>query len=88
MSSSQHRKRGGIGWAPSSAGDFEGLDAAEFVVLLPQIGFDGSAAARNRRIAASPRVRPTRSCCWDVANSRRQWCPAPTASDVPKRNGG
>ena len=26
---------GGIGWAPSSAGDFWVLDAAEFVVLLP-----------------------------------------------------
>jgi len=31
---------GGIGWAPFSPWDFGVLDSAEFVVLLPQIGFD------------------------------------------------
>ena len=36
----QHRKGSGVGWISGSAGDFGVLDAAEFVVLLPQIGFD------------------------------------------------
>jgi hypothetical protein len=36
----QHRKRRGVGRIPGPTRDFVVLDAAEFVVLLPQIGFD------------------------------------------------
>src|SRR5258705_12752754 len=45
-----------------------------------------SAAARNRRMSASPRVRPPRAAtAGAVANSPAPMVPAPTASDVPKK---
>src|SRR5256886_8204253 len=45
-----------------------------------------SAAARNRRISASPRVRPPLALAVGaLANSPAPMVPAPTASDVPKK---
>src|SRR5262245_12334289 len=46
-----------------------------------------SAAARNRRMSASPRVRPPRRSVAAVAFANRPapMVPAPTASDVPKK---
>src|SRR6267378_919575 len=34
------RDGGGVGWTSTSSGDFAVLDSPEFVVLLPEIGFD------------------------------------------------
>src|SRR5258708_37402973 len=34
------RDGGGVGWTSTSSGDFAVLDSPEFVVLLPQIGFE------------------------------------------------
>src|SRR5882724_3780135 len=45
-----------------------------------------SAAARNRRISASPRVRPPLAlAARALANSPAPIVPAPTASDLPKK---
>src|SRR6266478_8712733 len=45
-----------------------------------------SAAARNRRISASPRVRPPLALAVGaLANSPAPMVPAPTASDLPKK---
>src|SRR5438874_12938552 len=45
-----------------------------------------SAAARNRRISASPRVRPPLALAVGaLANSPAPIVPAPTASDLPKK---
>src|SRR5882757_5665466 len=45
-----------------------------------------SAAARNRRISASPRVRPPLArAVGALANSPAPIVPAPTASDLPKK---
>ena len=40
-------KGGGVGWIPASAWDFAVLDASEFVVLLPQIGFEDFGRSRE-----------------------------------------
>ena len=37
----QHRKGSGVGSIPTPAWDFAVLDASQFVVLLPEIGFEG-----------------------------------------------
>src|SRR5260221_11766555 len=36
----KERDGGGVGWTSTSSGDFVVLDSPEFVVLLPEIGFD------------------------------------------------
>ncbi len=36
----QHLQGSGVGWTPAPAWDFAVLDASQFVVLLPQIGFE------------------------------------------------
>src|SRR5437762_11993828 len=82
----QHRKGSGVGWISGSAGDFGVLDSAEFVVLLPQIGFDDFSAARNRRMFAPPPPRSTLALAVGaLANSPAPMVPAPTASEVPKK---
>ena len=90
----QHLNGRGVGRIPGPAGDFGVLDSAEFVVLLPQIGFDDFCAARNRRMAASPRVRPPLefgSLTWAArvsAKVRRPWFLLPRRLICLKRNGG
>src|SRR4029077_14389471 len=36
----EKRNGGGVGWTSTASGDFAVLDSPEFVVLLPQIGFE------------------------------------------------
>ncbi len=36
----QHSQGGGVGWIASASWDFRVLDAAEFVVLDPEIGLE------------------------------------------------
>src|SRR2546429_9028604 len=58
----QHRNRCGVGWIPGPAWDFGVLDSAEFVVLLPQIGFDDFCCRQeSKNVRASPREINTRA---------------------------
>ena len=64
----QHRERLGVGRVPASAGNFAVLDAAELVVLLPQIGFDDFCCrqeSENGRV--SLRETATRTYRWDIS---------------------
>ncbi len=77
---------GGIGRVPSSPWDFGVLDSAKFVVLLPQIGFDEFCCRQEpKNIRVSPRETATRSAVGALANSPAPMVPAPTASDLPKK---
>jgi hypothetical protein len=49
-------KFGGVDWVSAAPGDFTVLDSSEFVVLLPKVALEVSAAAANRIMAASPLV--------------------------------
>src|SRR5882724_1821556 len=58
----EDRNGGGIGRVPSSTWDFAVLDAAELVVLLPQIGFDEFRCRQEpKNIRVTPRKTATRS---------------------------
>ena len=89
----QHRKRRGIGRIPGSARNFVVLDAAEFVVLLPQIGFDDFCCrqeSENVRVSLRETATLLASAYFALAvgalaNSPAPMVPAPTASDVPKK---
>src|SRR5438034_3600721 len=82
----QHRKGSGIGWISGSAGDFGILDSAEFVVLLPQIGFDDFCCRQeSKNVRVSHREINTRARSGALANSPAPMVPAPTASEVPKK---
>ena len=59
----QHRKGSGIGRIPGSPWDFVVLDSAEFVVLLPQIGFDDFCCrqeSENVRVVPRETAAPSR----------------------------
>ena len=62
---------------------FAVLGSSKFGILQPEIGFDISAAARNRRIAMSPLViaGPLRSAQMPMTRFRK--CPAPTVAVAP-----
>ena len=84
----EHLKGLGVGWIPGPSWDFAVLDAAEFVVLLPQIGFeDFCCRQKPKNVRVSPRETVFR-CALAVgalANSPAPMVPAPTASDLPKK---
>ena len=91
----QHLHGRGIGWIPSSPWNFAVLDAGEFVVLLPQIGFDdfccrqesenGRVSLRKTATLILILILIRRLAVGAVANSPAPMVPAPTASDVPKK---
>ena len=63
---------GGIGRVPSSPWDFVVLDAAEFVVLLPQIGFDEFRCRQQPKNSLVSRCKTaTRSCGGDIGQQSR-----------------
>ena len=59
----QHRKRLGIGVIPDSTRDFGVLDAAEFVVLLPQISFDDFCCSQEPKNGRVPRCETATRFC-------------------------
>ena len=63
---------GGIGRTPGSSGNFGVLDSAEFVVLLPQIGFDEFRCRQQPKNSLVSRCKTaTRSCGGDIGQQSR-----------------
>ena len=60
----QHGKRLGVGWTPSSAWNLTILDAAELIILLPQISFDEFYCRQeSENVRVSPRETAATICC-------------------------
>ena len=82
----QHFHGGGIGWVPGSPWNFAVLDAGEFVVLLPQIGFNEFCCRQEpKNIRVTPGETATRSYGRALPNNPAPMVPAPTASDLLKK---
>ena len=88
MSPSSTGKRCGVGCIPAPSWDFAVLDASQFVVLLPQIGFDDFGCGQepeNGHVPLGETVTPSSANAGNpVATSPAPIAP-PTASPLSKK---